>query len=63
MGPARQHDTAVQPARRLTATYYAEWVLGTVRDNAPLQVVCDYDAEAGAVFSWATNRNAMSFGA
>ena len=26
--------------RRLSATYYAEWVLGTVRENAPLQVVC-----------------------
>ena len=25
--------------RRLSATFYAEWVLGTVRDNAPLQVV------------------------
>src|SRR5262249_22177227 len=38
-------------ARRLTATYYAEWVLGTIRDNAPLQVVCDSDAEAGAVLA------------
>jgi cellobiose phosphorylase len=37
--------------RRLTATYYAEWVLGTVRDNAPLQVVCERDAEAGAVLA------------
>jgi cellobiose phosphorylase len=35
--------------RRLTATYYAEWVLGTVRDLAPLQVVCEYSPEAGAV--------------
>jgi cellobiose phosphorylase len=37
--------------RRLTATYYAEWVLGTLRDNAPLQVVCERDAEAGAVLA------------
>ena len=37
--------------RRLSATYYAEWVLGTVQDNAPLQVVCEYDAEAGAVLA------------
>jgi cellobiose phosphorylase len=37
--------------RRLSATYYAEWVLGTVQDNAPLQVVCAYDAEAGAVLA------------
>ena len=29
--------------RRLSATYYAEWVLGTVRENAPLQVVCERD--------------------
>ena len=44
--------------RRLSATFYAEWVLGTVRDNAPLQVVCERDAEAGAVLArnaWAGN--------
>jgi cellobiose phosphorylase len=35
--------------RRLSATYYAEWVLGTVRDNAPLQVVCERDAGSGAI--------------
>jgi cellobiose phosphorylase len=32
--------------RRLTATYFAEWVLGTLRDNAPAHVVCERDAEA-----------------
>ena len=37
--------------RRLSATYYAEWVLGAVQDNARLQVVCEYDAEAGAVLA------------
>jgi cellobiose phosphorylase len=37
--------------RRLTATYYAEWVLGTIRDNASLQVVCERDAEAGAILA------------
>ena len=37
--------------RRLSATFYAEWVLGTVRDNAPLQVVCEYDAGTGAVLA------------
>src|SRR5262249_30135737 len=42
--------------RRLTATYYAEWVLGTVRDNAPAQVVCERDEDAGAVLA----RNAWS---
>ncbi|HVK11767.1 MAG TPA: hypothetical protein VM597_23545 [Gemmataceae bacterium] len=37
--------------RLLTATYYAEWVLGTIRDNAPLQVVCERDSEAGAILA------------
>ena len=37
--------------RRLSATYYAEWVLGTVRENAPLQVVCQRDPETGAVLA------------
>jgi cellobiose phosphorylase len=35
--------------RRLSATFYAEWVLGTVRDSAPLQVICERDVESGAV--------------
>jgi cellobiose phosphorylase len=35
--------------RRLSATFYAEWVLGGLRDNAPLQVVCERDAASGAV--------------
>jgi cellobiose phosphorylase len=43
-------NTSNRP-RRLTVTYYAEWVLGTIRDNAPLQVVCERDAEAGAVLA------------
>jgi len=29
--------------RSLSATFYAEWVLGSVRENAPLQVVCEFD--------------------
>jgi cellobiose phosphorylase len=37
--------------RRLSAAYYAEWVLGTVRDNAPLQVVCERDAASGAILA------------
>src|SRR5262249_30603171 len=37
--------------RRLTATFYAEWVLGTQRDQAPLQVVCSADPESGALFA------------
>lgn len=42
--------------RRLTAWYFAEWVLGTLRDNAAMQVVCERDAESGAIVarnSWA----------
>jgi cellobiose phosphorylase len=37
--------------RNLSATFYAEWVLGTVRENAPLQVVCDHDPKTGAVLA------------
>jgi cellobiose phosphorylase len=37
--------------RRLSATYFAEWVLGTHRDNAPLQVVCERDAASGAILA------------
>jgi cellobiose phosphorylase len=37
--------------RRLSATYYAEWVLGTVRENAPMQVVCEGDVESGIVLA------------
>ena len=37
--------------RHLTVTYYAEWVLGTARENAPLQVVCEHDSESGAVLA------------
>jgi cellobiose phosphorylase len=37
--------------RQLSATFYAEWVLGTVRDSAPLQVVCERDAAAGAILA------------
>jgi len=37
--------------RRLSATFYAEWVLGTVRENASAHVVCEYDAGTGAVLA------------
>jgi cellobiose phosphorylase len=46
----RVRNTGDRP-RRLSATFYAEWVLGTSRENAPLQVVCEYDAETGAVLA------------
>jgi cellobiose phosphorylase len=44
------HNAGDRP-RRLSATYYAEWVLGTLRDNAPLQVVCERDAASGAILA------------
>src|SRR5262249_48092959 len=37
--------------RRLTATYYAEWVLGTLRENAPLNVVCECERESSAILA------------
>jgi cyclic beta-1,2-glucan synthetase len=37
--------------RRLSAAFYAEWVLGTQRDQASLQVVCTVDPESGALFA------------
>src|SRR5262249_27124469 len=37
--------------RRLSATFYPEWVLGTIRDQAPMQVVCSLDPESGALLA------------
>ena len=37
--------------KRLSATYYVEWVLGTVRESAPLQVVCEHDPATGAMLA------------
>jgi cellobiose phosphorylase len=37
--------------RRLSATYYAEWVLGTAREHAPLHVVCERDPESNAILA------------
>ena len=37
--------------RRLSATFYAEWVLGTERDQASMHVVCTLDPESGALFA------------
>lgn len=38
-------------SRRLTVTHFAEWVLGTHRENAPMQVVCERDIETGAILA------------
>jgi cyclic beta-1,2-glucan synthetase len=35
--------------RRLSAAYYAEWVLGASRDLAAAQVICAVDEESGAL--------------
>ena len=37
--------------RRLAVVFYAEWVLGTVRDQASAHVVTDYDAASEAVLA------------
>jgi len=37
--------------RKLSATFYAEWVLGTARDQAAMQVITAVDAETGAVLA------------
>jgi cellobiose phosphorylase len=38
-------------ARHLSATFYAEWVLGSLRELAPLQVVSERDPQTGAVLA------------
>jgi cellobiose phosphorylase len=35
--------------RQLSATFYCEWVLGTVRDRTALYVVSSFDSESGAL--------------
>lgn len=37
--------------RRLSATFYAEWVLGTERDRAPMGVITELDPETGALLA------------
>jgi cyclic beta-1,2-glucan synthetase len=56
----RVRNTGKRP-RRLSATYYAAWVLGTVRDQAPTGVRTEIDAEQGAIF--ARNPFSLDFGA
>jgi cyclic beta-1,2-glucan synthetase len=45
--------------RRLSATFYAEWVLGTTRDQAAMNVRTEIDAESGALL--ARNRFVAEF--
>jgi cellobiose phosphorylase len=42
--------------RRLSAAFYAEWVLGTYRDQTAYTVVTEVDSESGALFA----RNAFN---
>ena len=47
--------------RRITATYYAEWVLGTTRELAQQYIVPEFEPGSHALL--ATNRYAPEFGA
>jgi cyclic beta-1,2-glucan synthetase len=46
--------------RRITATYYAEWVLGTARNTSQPYVVSEFDHASGALL--ARNRYNVEFG-
>ncbi|APG84935.1 protein NdvB [Sinorhizobium americanum CCGM7] len=37
--------------RNLAVTYYVEWVLGTLRENASGRVACEFDTDTGAVIA------------
>jgi cyclic beta-1,2-glucan synthetase len=37
--------------RRLSATLYVEWVLGVLRDQAPMQVITEIDPDSGALLA------------
>ena len=47
--------------RKLSATYYAEWVLGSTRDETAMHVVTEVDTETGALL--ARNAFRTDFGA
>ena len=46
--------------RRITVTYYAEWVLGTTRDLTQQYIVPEFDAEHHALL--ARNPYSIEFG-
>ena len=46
----RVSNTGARP-RRLSATFYVEWVLGVLREQAALNVLCTLDSESGALFA------------
>ena len=37
--------------RKLSVTFFAEWVLGTIRDQAPMQVITTLDSDSGALMA------------
>jgi len=49
-----------QRPRRVTVTYYAEWVLGTTRDTQQAHILPEFDPEKHALF--ASNRYNSEFG-
>ena len=46
--------------RRLTATYYLEWVLGHTRESSQAFVISEYDADLGALLARNPFRDAFS---
>ncbi len=46
----RVSNTGARP-RRLSATFYVEWVAGVLREQAALNVLCTLDSESGALFA------------
>ena len=46
----RVSNTGARP-RRLSATFYVEWVVGVLREQAALNVLCTLDSESGALFA------------
>ncbi len=41
----------LEQPRRVTATYYAEWLLGALPSRGRDHILCDYDEQSGAVFA------------
>jgi cellobiose phosphorylase len=37
--------------RRVSATFYVEWVIGVLREQASMNVLCTLDSESGALFA------------
>jgi cyclic beta-1,2-glucan synthetase len=44
------HNISDRP-RKLSATFYAAWVLGTTRDDTAMHIVTEVDASTGAIFA------------